>query len=138
MIFYLARTQKGTRLLYTRKDEAAKVDKDYQTLDIAPTKEAMMEAIQELLTDADIAKQLLEEAGVSAAPVAAPEPVSSAGKCDPRCAGCHRELVATVEGAMKLGIGEDMSFLGEWIQDAPDWVIPKIHEALREREARNT
>lgn len=65
MIFYLAADQEGYRHLLTRKDEAAKMDPDFKTLDIEPNKEAMQTALQELLTAADEALRALAQASIT-------------------------------------------------------------------------
>lgn len=88
MIFYLATDQEGYRHLLTRKDEAAKLDPDYKSLDIEPNKEAMQIALQELLTEADEARRNSSVTDVSDLPnvIACPEPKDSHMGC-PTCHG---------------------------------------------------
>jgi hypothetical protein len=142
MIFYLALDDVGFRQLRPTQAEAKAISKNFQQIDIPTDKAGLQQAVQELLTEADQLRQPglpLEAPNIApAASQALPEPVSLGAKCDSRCSGCHRQLVASVDGAITHAFGEDMSFLGDWIQDAPDWVIPRIHEALREREARHS
>jgi hypothetical protein len=137
MIFYLALDDVGFRQLRPTQAEAKAISKNFQQIDIPTDKAGLQAAVQELLTEAD---QLRQPGLPMEAPVVAeraPEPVSSVARCDARCSGCHRQLTTTVNGAITLAIGDDMTALGDWIQDAPDWVIPRIHEALREREKAN-
>jgi hypothetical protein len=134
MIFYLALDENGFRQIRHTQEKIREVNKDFKRIDIATHSAGLEDAVQELLREADELRLAQSLPQPAIAPVAAPEPVSSGGRCDSRCTNCHRQLTTSVNGAISLAIGEDLSFLGDWIQDAPDWAIPRIHEALRERE----
>jgi hypothetical protein len=74
MIFYLAADSNGFRQLLTRQDEAKKLDPNFQTLDIAPNKDAMQIALQELLTEADKLQQIVDQVPKGTVTVQVPKP----------------------------------------------------------------
>ena len=145
MIFYLASDTEGYRQLRATQVLAKQINKQFDQIDIPVDKQGLCAAIQELLTDADVARAKFEnhqprETGeMLKSNVIFPgdeidviEEISS--DHDRRCRKCHLVLVATERGAKLLAAGEDMTALSEWIDQMPRWAIDFIQASI---DARN-
>lgn len=148
MKFYLARDAEGFRRLLTVQTEAKAMDKSFAELEIGTDKPSLQAALQELLTEADMANRGSADAEPGEAldtelagiPVTVRETENGvvmglASTHDPRCPKCHRMLTSTEDGAYALANGEDMTIIQQMIESSPTWFRTGLEQAIAQCKA---